>query len=419
LLEGLHPPAAILHSTAETARLATGADGVALAVRTKGLIVCRACSGDPTPDLGTPLDTDAGFSGECLRTDSILVCNDAENDPRVDPDVCRFLGIRSIAAIPLHGPTGVAGILEAFSTRIQAFGQPQIDSLRALAEIAETAYGREVRGLQEAPTRPPKPMRIRMFSDENNEGTEVGGERSIVRRLWFIGTAVVVMLLLAGVWLSAHEPALETSAKEPSGETNRAQPNPALAPTAVAVASPSKPKAGISRSDPSAAAILKNAAHIEVIEDSPPSAVSPRPTPTGIATATVPSDDDAPPSPATDAAETSTESADQVARLAAAPNPLPTLGAPVSQGVMPGVLMHRVTPLYPPQAKSQRLSGTVTLQITIAEDGHIREVKQISGDPLLAAAASDAIRRWRYTPFLLDGKAVQVQKEISVVFKLP
>jgi protein TonB len=422
LAQGLQPPAAILHATTETARLLSGADGVALAVRTKGLIVCRACSGDPTPDIGTPLDTNAGISGECLRADLILVCDDCENDSRVDPDVCRFLGIRSLAAVPLHGPSGVAGILEAFSTRVGTFGEFQVNSLRALAEIAETAYAREVRGLQEAPSRPPKPLRIRMFSEQNSDADNpLHTDRSIVQRLWFIGTAVVAILLLAGVWLSGHEPS-ETSANEPLAETHKAQP---MLPPLSAPAIPPKPKAGISRSDPSAADVLKNAAHIEVIEDEAiedARVVTPGPasaeasgltsTPTGI---------DAP-SPKTEPTPETVEGTErdkQGANSAAPPSALPALGAAVSQGVVPGVLMHRVNPVYPAQARAQHLSGTVALRITIAEDGRIHDVSQISGEPVLAAAASDAIRHWRYSPFLLDGQPVEVQKKISVVFKLP
>jgi TonB family protein len=171
--------------------------------------------------------------------------------------------------------------------------------------------------------------------------------------------------------------------------------------------------------------VLKNAAHIEVIEDEAiedARVVTPGPasaeasgltsTPTGI---------DAP-SPKTEPTPETVEGTErdkQGANSAAPPSALPALGAAVSQGVVPGVLMHRVNPVYPAQARAQHLSGTVALRITIAEDGRIHDVSQISGEPVLAAAASDAIRHWRYSPFLLDGQPVEVQKKISVVFKLP
>ena len=437
LNQGLQPPAAIMHATAEAARILTGADGAALALRTRGVIVCRACSGDPTPDLGAPLNVDSGISGECLRAASILVCDDAENDVRVDPEVCRYLGIRSIVVVPLRGPAGIAGILEAFSTRTGAFREKHIDWLRTLAEIAEAAYGREVRGLQEAPVAPPKASRIRMLSD----GTPDRGATRIpavdgtspARRAWFIGIAVGIMLLVAGVWLSGHEPALETSAKEPPP----AQLHPTDAPVpAPAIETPLKPKPGIPRSDRSAAETLKNAAQVEVIDSARP---APVPSSTAEASSPVAAAQPAtatspdPPSVAgyssvgsspveslgTESAIASSESRDQLARLTASASPLPSLDAAVSQGITAGRLVRKVDPIYPAQARVQHLAGTVALEITIADDGRVREVKQVSGSPMLAAAASEAIRKWRYTPFLLNGKPLEVQKQISVIFKLP
>jgi TonB family protein len=420
LQEGLQPPAAIMHATAEAARILTGSDGAALALRTKGVIVCRACSGDPTPDLGTPLNVDSGISGECLRAASILVCDDAENDARVDPDVCRYLGIRSIAVVPLRGPSGIAGILELFSTHVGAFRENEINTLRALAEIAEAAYGREVRGLQEAPAPPPKAARIRMLSDERPDTTVTGkqnlDEASPKRRVWFIGIAVVAMLLVAGVWLSGHEPGLETSAKEPPAQPHSVSTeSPNTVPVTVALP---KPKAGIARTGGSAAEVLKNAAQIDVIEESKPLVIA-----TGHAPAAPPAENSAtptasssldPPSVTMD----SSESRNQLSNLAA-PNTLPALDAPISKGLTAGQLIHKVDPVYPSQARAEQLSGTVALEVTVAEDGSVQNVKRISGNPVLAAAASEAIRRWRYTPFLLNGKPLEVKKQISVIFKLP
>ena len=105
--------------------------------------------------------------------------------------------------------------------------------------------------------------------------------------------------------------------------------------------------------------------------------------------------------------------------MAAGPDPLPTLGAKISEGVTEGKLIRRVEPAYPMQARAQRIAGNVTVQITIAEDGIIRDVKLISGSPALAASASNAVRSWRYSPFLLNGKPVAIQKQITFVFKLP
>src|SRR5215470_20131687 len=145
----------IVDALADTARVLSGADGTALGLETRGMIVCRARSGETAPPIGSPISAESGISGECLRTASMLVCHDAMSDPRVDAEVCRSLGIRSIVAIPVRGPRRVAGILEAFSARPNAFDGAALTSLRDLAEITETAYRRELSS--SAPVTKPQP----------------------------------------------------------------------------------------------------------------------------------------------------------------------------------------------------------------------------------------------------------------------
>jgi protein TonB len=78
-----------------------------------------------------------------------------------------------------------------------------------------------------------------------------------------------------------------------------------------------------------------------------------------------------------------------------------------------------VNPIYPAEARIQRLAGLVALDATVAEDGSIDNIKIISGPPLLASAATAAVKQWRYSPSTLDGKPIEVQKRITIVFKLP
>ena len=82
-------------------------------------------------------------------------------------------------------------------------------------------------------------------------------------------------------------------------------------------------------------------------------------------------------------------------------------------------LIRRVDPVYPAQAREKRLAGPVTVEATIAENGSVRTVKVVSGTALLADSAADAVRQWRYKPATLNGKAIEAQKQITVVFKLP
>jgi protein TonB len=65
-----------------------------------------------------------------------------------------------------------------------------------------------------------------------------------------------------------------------------------------------------------------------------------------------------------------------------------------------------------------RLEGSVTLDASVAEDGTVREVKVLRGQPILAAAAVAAVQQWRYSPSLLNGKPTPAQRKITVTFKL-
>ena len=91
----------------------------------------------------------------------------------------------------------------------------------------------------------------------------------------------------------------------------------------------------------------------------------------------------------------------------------------VSQGVSQGLLVKRVQPVYPPQARQMHLEGTVQLLAGIRKDGSISGVKQLSGDAILGRAAIDAVRQWKYKPYFLNGEPVEIQTQITVNFKLP
>jgi hypothetical protein len=124
---------------ADVARQLTDASGTALAMWKDGLMVCRARGGESGPALGSQLIAKAGISGECLRTGKIQSCTDTENDPVVDLEVCRRLGLRSIAVVPIQGWRGINGILEVFSTEPAAFNERHSALLQELAALAERA----------------------------------------------------------------------------------------------------------------------------------------------------------------------------------------------------------------------------------------------------------------------------------------
>jgi periplasmic protein TonB len=91
----------------------------------------------------------------------------------------------------------------------------------------------------------------------------------------------------------------------------------------------------------------------------------------------------------------------------------------VSQGVSQGLLIKSVPPAYPQQARQMHKQGAVELMANIGKDGSITSVKLISGDSLLARAAIDAVKQWKYKPYYLDDQPVEIQTQITVNFKLP
>jgi len=90
----------------------------------------------------------------------------------------------------------------------------------------------------------------------------------------------------------------------------------------------------------------------------------------------------------------------------------------VSQGVLQGSLIHDVKPVYPPIAKAARVSGSVVLQATISKDGSIENLRVVNGHPMLVQAALDAVKQWRYKPYVLNGEPVEVETQITVNFTL-
>jgi protein TonB len=93
-------------------------------------------------------------------------------------------------------------------------------------------------------------------------------------------------------------------------------------------------------------------------------------------------------------------------------------GIRVSQGVADGLAVKKVTPEYPPEARKERIQGTVLMHAMIGKAGDIVELDLVTGHPILAPAAIDAVRQWEYKPYLLNGKPLEVDTQITVNFRL-
>ena len=90
----------------------------------------------------------------------------------------------------------------------------------------------------------------------------------------------------------------------------------------------------------------------------------------------------------------------------------------VSQGVSEGLLMHRVQPIYPQLARAARIAGTVVCKPRSVKMARIQNLKLVSGHPMLAPAAIEAVKQWKYRPYFLNGEPVEVDTQITVNFTL-
>lgn len=426
------PVDSVLNAVADAARILSGADGIAIALRGEGKIICRARSGAMAPELGAQLTAESGISGECLRAANILFCHDALSDERVDAEVCRGMGMRSIVAVPLRGAMGMAGILEAFASRPNAFDGDALNLLRTLSEIAEKAYARE-RGencpsaragtIVKAAARRSRGIAVPKSDPERNNSSS---------RIWIMaGVAVALLLTFCVAWWSWHQPDEIVSTAEAANPSTVADASSHQSSTGAASepAVTPKPGPGIVAGEQRGSHpglknnLLRNAAAVEPEPVSSPSslrsATSLPPKSMAAEVSTVskfPAETSEAP-PTIDLAKSASIS--KLTSITVVSAAVPKLAAPVSQGVIEPKLVHKVEPSYPAKARAERLSGSATLNAKIAEDGSIREVTVLNGIPELAEAAKAAIQQWRYAPARLNGNPVAVDKQITVVFTLP
>jgi len=90
----------------------------------------------------------------------------------------------------------------------------------------------------------------------------------------------------------------------------------------------------------------------------------------------------------------------------------------VSSGVANSLKTHDVQPHYPREAREQGIQGDVVLQATIDTKGNLVDIKIVQGDPILVKASVDAIKKWKYRPYILNGEPVDVDTTIKIQFHL-
>jgi TonB family protein len=429
----------ILSEATHAARFFTDATGAALALWSQGVVICRARSGDTAPPLGAKVDVDSGVSGECLRSGRSQRCNNTQNDPRVDPEVCQEMGIRSLAAVPLRGGQGVIGILEVFSDRANAFSDAHITLLKKLAKIAvmgRTKSATPISPPANEPIResPPRAIQAALARDWFSFlPARMRGEEGQPLRL--IAAAVLLIVLGFFGWMFSRSrngnrvgQAVHAASNEAVGSAMAASLSPDGNRNPSSVGQPVTSNITLGKPTKPAPDVMAK----DVVQRASTSVVTQRGAPPRSATADennilasaaprnpTSNEDVAAPDPSEMISQMQGGAA-PVPQAVANPQPVfPFVAVPVSRGVTGGRITHRVDPIYPSDARLQRIEGAVVLDILVGEDGNVHEVQVTSGSPLLAKAAAQAVKRWHYEPFELNGKPVSIHNQITIQFKLP
>jgi periplasmic protein TonB len=432
---------AFLDQIVKHARALTGSNGAAIALRQGTVILCRARCGETSPTLGAQLDADFGISGECLRTGKALRCEDSERDLRLDPEVCRQLGLRSIAVVPIFEWTTVAGILEVFSRQPHAFDDDHLEILQQLAELVTTASGRVTQENQDTISEgilaPTSEARQEIAVAVNSYASPSRRERlrkwtAPIRSRQYYAAAVAIFAL-AGLltilawklWHRTERTVVPSTMTRPQAETMPANAVPMGTRPRLKIAQHTAVGRNVPSQPPTPSDHASNAEAQKVAQVQPMSGkdeikniivVPPLSRQTGDRVG--PANAQEPLAPIVLIVTTGGfgKDANAVDSALSGQANLPNM---VSQGVSGGLLERKVQPIYPAEARSMGVQGPVVLQAVIDEVGKVRNLRTISGDTVLARAAMDAVRQWRYRPYQLNGQPVKMPTQITVNFTLP
>ncbi len=396
--------------------------------------------GTNAPELGTRLDSESGLTVECIRTQQVQHCDDAQADPRVNVEASHQLGTRSVMVFPLLRNGNIAGVLEVFSSRAAAFGERDERTLEVLAKrilknVERAADPSSVAAAQNSPALRILPIPgteskdFRAESDPSlNEDvgtTEArvpspkGGRDAVVVGL---GVAVVVCTVLFGTLVGWRLGAFRARAsrgqvgKSASGadvtKRNSAAGRSVLQSreaTADAKAgtytAPAPLWSAVGNSTTAAAGGKKNA----IPRSRTPAASG--------------SNDPFPPEGSLLVYENGREvfrMPPTLGQRESAASPRSANGSDeLSPEVAEGSLLYRIEPEYPEEARQRQQQGSVVLDVRVGRDGTVQTVNPVSGQGLLADAAIAAVKQWRFKPRMVKGQPAEMQTKVILNFRLP
>src|SRR5438105_12888545 len=134
----------ILHILAERALQETGATSVAIGLIREDGVTCRAIAGQAIVDIGDPINRETGLTGLAIRRQMSQWCSDTESEARVDQEVCRQLGVRSIIVVPLLVQDAVVGVFAIFSGNPDALSLSDLKTVKKLSHWASEAVRRTI-----------------------------------------------------------------------------------------------------------------------------------------------------------------------------------------------------------------------------------------------------------------------------------
>jgi len=385
----------VLHELVVRASALTQASAAALALARGSEMVCRAATGVRAPDLGVPLNTLEGLSGVCLHTRQAALCYDTESDPLVDAEAARQLGIRSMLIVPVIENDSILGILEVFSSQPAAFASYHQTILERLASecvrLHQTMIDVRTRPLSAVSPAPliPAPEHEESDLEQRLAAIEYFPTPAPPPRLyegWTLVLGGVVILAAAALsfmigarvgWI--RTPFSPSAVRVSKAATPQAPPHVPQKSGSFPSRNASKTGTAAPKSDE---LVVYDRGKV-VFRENP-----------------------------------ERKSGDPIVP-AAASSRLSNLKIWLAPEAAEKRLLSRVEPTYPAAALASHSAGDVVLEIVVGEDGSVAAARALKGDPVLGAAALDAVKQWRYAPYQSNQHPAPFKTDVTLRFSLP
>lgn len=398
----------VLEQIVYQARVSTCATGAFIGLLRGGRMVYCATNGATSSEFVAYLNRDPRMVDGCLRTASTQLCRNSDTCSDLDASVCRSLGAGSVLLVPVLKETqGKLGVLGVFAPQADAFAAAAIMAIQSLSHrVADTVA--QMDRLAHDPVAPvpvpaqelsKKPLPGRVEYVKTEVVTLAAGARGS------LGTALMVGALLLVGWALMRSDARERL-RSSARNSAVAVPQPAATAEVSAVPAPPvvypvDPKVVIpvpdETSNPAPVRVKRHLPDLQIEEthggESPGILV--------FGTETKP------------ASKTSNDSSAMMSASAPSPSVIIPERAALEQ------VADRVEPKYPDEAKAHHVQGSVVLHVLVGRDGRVQKVGRVQGDVGLIAAASDAVRQWRFKPLMRNGRPSSFETHVTLTFALP